>query len=52
MWEWPGYPAYYIPVEDVAEGLLRDTGQVAQQPRGLARIHEPGHRQARRYDDG
>ena len=36
LWEWPGYPAYYIPVEDIADGLLRDTGQVEQQPRGLA----------------
>jgi uncharacterized protein (DUF427 family) len=52
LWEWPGYPAYYIPVEDVADGLLRDTGEIEQQPRGLARIHEAGHGQARRYDDG
>lgn len=52
LWEWPGYPAYYVPLADVEPGLLRDTGQTEQQDRGLARIHEIGRGQARVYDEG
>ncbi|GAA0591688.1 DUF427 domain-containing protein [Kribbella sandramycini] len=52
LWEWPGYPAYYIPIEDVVDGLLHDTGEVERQSRGPARIHRAGHGLARRYDQG
>jgi uncharacterized protein (DUF427 family) len=52
LWEWPGYPQYYVPLEDVAHGVLKDTGETEEHDRGLARIHEVGAGQARVYDEG
>jgi uncharacterized protein (DUF427 family) len=39
VWEWPYYPQYYIPVDDVADGLLIDDGTSHGTTRGTARIH-------------
>jgi len=36
-WEWPGYPQYYVPLADVADGVLTDDGVVADRPLGRAR---------------
>jgi uncharacterized protein (DUF427 family) len=52
LWEWQGYPQYYVPLTDVEPGLLRDTGGTERHDRGPARIHEIGRGQARVYDDG
>jgi uncharacterized protein (DUF427 family) len=38
-WEWPAYPQYYVPVEDVAPGLLVDEGVTEDRPLGPARRH-------------
>ena len=34
MWEWPNYPRYYIPLADVAEGVLVDEGRTTQGRQG------------------
>ncbi|WP_405689625.1 DUF427 domain-containing protein [Streptomyces sp. NBC_01185] len=39
VWEWPAYPQFSIPVEDVAEGVLTDDGHVEQRGAGPARRH-------------
>ena len=39
VWEWVNYPQYYIPVEDVKQGVLRDEGQVRQSRLGPIRMH-------------
>src|SRR5215207_443916 len=58
VWEWPNYPQFYIPVEDVRAGVLVDEDHVQKLKRGTARlqglrvgdIHRP--EAARRYGDG
>jgi uncharacterized protein (DUF427 family) len=39
VWEWPNYPQYYIPAEDVRMDLLVDEDQVQQTRRGPVRRH-------------
>jgi uncharacterized protein (DUF427 family) len=39
VWEWPAYPQYYVPVEDVTPGLLVDEGTEEERVAGLARLH-------------
>ena len=37
VWEWPGYPQYYVPMADVVPGALRPTATVTMSPsRGTA----------------
>jgi uncharacterized protein (DUF427 family) len=52
LWEFPPYPQYYVPLADVADGVLVDTGEVEETSRGKARVHTVGKGQARVYDDG
>jgi uncharacterized protein (DUF427 family) len=52
LWEFPPYPQYYVPLADVADGVLVDTGEVEETSRGKARVHTAGKGQARVYDDG
>lgn len=41
VWEHPYYPAYYIPLADVREDLLKDTGTTDHSPsRGDAAVHD------------
>ena len=37
LWEWPNYPQYYIPVEDVAADVLVDENHEQKLSRGVAR---------------
>jgi uncharacterized protein (DUF427 family) len=39
VWEWPPYPQYYIPLDDIDTDLLVDEGAEEQLPRGTARLH-------------
>ncbi|HEX3606968.1 MAG TPA: DUF427 domain-containing protein [Candidatus Dormibacteraeota bacterium] len=39
VWEWPGYPQYYIPVDDVAAGTLVDEGGTGHGRQGVTRTH-------------
>ncbi len=39
VWEWPPYPQYYVPLDDVASDLLVDEGNVQQTRRGPAHLH-------------
>jgi uncharacterized protein (DUF427 family) len=39
VWEWPGFPQYYIPLADVLDGVLVDEGTTEQTPRGDVRLH-------------
>jgi len=39
VWEWPNYPQYYIPIADVAPGVLVDEGHVQQSARGAVEGH-------------
>ncbi|MDQ2750243.1 MAG: DUF427 domain-containing protein [Actinomycetota bacterium] len=39
VWEWPYYPQYYIPVEDIDPELLVDENQEQHLHRGTARRH-------------
>jgi uncharacterized protein (DUF427 family) len=39
VWEWPPYPQYYVPRDDVAAGVLADEGVDEDRPLGLARRH-------------
>jgi uncharacterized protein (DUF427 family) len=39
VWEWPGYPQFYIPVADVAPGVLVDEDHPLRLKRGTARRH-------------
>ncbi|MFG1812425.1 DUF427 domain-containing protein [Kribbella sp. NPDC049174] len=52
LWEWPPYPQYYIPVADVADGVLTDTGETKTFDHGVARVHTAGSGKAWVYDDG
>ncbi|HXL89318.1 MAG TPA: DUF427 domain-containing protein [Streptosporangiaceae bacterium] len=57
VWEWPGYPQYYIPVADVKPGVLADEEHASRLLFGTARrhglragdVHRPGA--ARVYGD-
>ncbi|MDF0375954.1 MULTISPECIES: DUF427 domain-containing protein [Streptomyces] len=39
VWEWPPYPQFSIPVEDLAEGVLTDDGRTEERGAGPARRH-------------
>ena len=39
VWEWPGYPQYYVPIEDVRRHLLVDEGASLELPAGTVREH-------------
>jgi uncharacterized protein (DUF427 family) len=39
VWEWPAYPQYYIPVDDVSAGLLVPEGHTQQSSRGAVEVH-------------
>lgn len=39
VWEWPPYPQFYLPLSDLAEGLLVDEGHAETSSRGVARRH-------------
>ena len=40
VWEWPHYPQYYIPLDDVRADLLEPEGQTQQTKRGPAELRE------------
>jgi uncharacterized protein (DUF427 family) len=52
LWEFPPYPQYYVPLTDVADGILTDTGETKEFAHGVARVHTAGAGQAWVYDDG
>ncbi|MFI6679098.1 DUF427 domain-containing protein [Kribbella sp. NPDC050470] len=52
LWEFPPYPQYYVPVADVADGVLTDTGETKTFEHGVARVHTAGTGKAWVYDDG
>lgn len=52
LWEFPPYPQYYVPVADVADGVLTDTGETKTFDHGVARVHTAGSGRAWVYDDG
>lgn len=52
LWEFPPYPQYYVPLDDVADGLLTDTGETKTFDHGVARVHTAGVGKAWVYDDG
>jgi len=39
VWEWPHYPQYYIPLDDVRRDLLLSEGHTQRTGRGLAELH-------------
>jgi uncharacterized protein (DUF427 family) len=39
VWEWPYYPQFYVPVEDVTPGVLVDENHPQRLKRGTARRH-------------
>jgi uncharacterized protein (DUF427 family) len=39
VWEWPGYPKYYVPTPDLNTGLLVDEERTERDARGLVRLH-------------
>lgn len=39
LWEWAGYPQYYVPLDDVDRSLLEDEHVAHAQPRGTAAEH-------------
>jgi uncharacterized protein (DUF427 family) len=39
VWEWPNYPQYYIPLDDVDAQLLVDEDHQQRLSRGTARVH-------------
>ncbi len=39
VWEWPYYPQYYVPAEDVNRDFLVDERQTDKSRRGNARLH-------------
>jgi uncharacterized protein (DUF427 family) len=39
VWEWPNYPQYYIPIDDVTSGVLVDEDHTQRLRRGTARRH-------------
>jgi uncharacterized protein (DUF427 family) len=38
VWEWPGYPQYYVPLADVVRDVLVDEGTTEETPRGDVRL--------------
>ncbi|MGW7682796.1 DUF427 domain-containing protein [Kribbella sp. NPDC054772] len=52
LWEFPPYPQYYVPLADVADGVLTDTGETRTFEHGVARVHTAGTGKAWVYDDG
>ncbi|WP_328522163.1 DUF427 domain-containing protein [Kribbella sp. NBC_00359] len=52
LWEFPPYPQYYIPLADVADGVLTDTGETKEFDHGVARVHTAGSGKAWVYDEG
>lgn len=52
LWEFPPYPQYYVPLADVADGILTDTGETKEFAHGVARVHTAGAGKAWVYDDG
>jgi uncharacterized protein (DUF427 family) len=38
VWEWPGYPQYYVPIDDVLDDCLVDEGEKAHSERGEGRV--------------
>ncbi|MDX6238715.1 MAG: hypothetical protein QOG10_3530 [Kribbellaceae bacterium] len=60
LWERQSYPQYYVPLADVVDGVLVDTGETEQHERGTARVHTVGAGRdagrdtgrARVYDEG
>ncbi|MEU4291016.1 DUF427 domain-containing protein [Kribbella sp. NPDC026596] len=52
LWEFPPYPQYYLPLADVADGVLTDTGETKEFAHGVARVHTAGRGKAWVYDDG
>ncbi|MEU4602084.1 DUF427 domain-containing protein [Kribbella sp. NPDC023972] len=52
LWEFPPYPQYYVPVADVADGVLTDTGETKAFEHGVARVHTAGSGKGWVYDDG
>ena len=39
VWEWPNYPQYYIPIDDVHRELLVDEQHTQRLHRGTAHLH-------------
>src|SRR5579864_1881575 len=39
VWEWPHYPQYYIPLDDVRRDLLVPEGHTQRTGRGVAELH-------------
>ncbi len=39
VWEWDRYPQYYVPLADVAPGVLVDEDATERRRRGTARLH-------------
>jgi uncharacterized protein (DUF427 family) len=39
VWEWPGYPQYYVPLSDVQADLLVDEERTQESDRGAGRVH-------------
>src|SRR5580704_17975619 len=37
VWEWPAFPQYYVPLDDVADDALVDEDRDEQTPRGVAK---------------
>jgi uncharacterized protein (DUF427 family) len=52
LWEFPPYPQYYVPLADVTDGVLIDTGETEEFTHGVARVHTAGAGTAWVYDDG
>ncbi|TCC33734.1 DUF427 domain-containing protein [Kribbella sindirgiensis] len=52
LWEFPPYPQYYVPLADVADGVLTDTGETKEFAHGVARVHAAGSGHAWVYDEG
>src|SRR5690349_21600397 len=48
VWEWPHYPQYYIPLDDVRRDVLVSEGHTQQTGRGLAELHGLEAGEARR----
>jgi uncharacterized protein (DUF427 family) len=40
VWEWPHYPQYYVPADDVRSDLLVSASQLRQSRRGTERLHD------------
>ena len=51
VWEFPPYPQYYLPLADVADGVLADTGETKVFDHGVARVHTAGRGKAWVYDE-